>query len=53
MQNRMDALYERYLAASKKYVEMESANKDCIGILVSGSMKYGKIDKNLRILPYK
>ncbi len=42
----MKELEERYIEASKEYVENEKFNEDVIGIIVSGSLKYSTIDKN-------
>ncbi|PHN02553.1 nucleotidyltransferase domain-containing protein [Flavilitoribacter nigricans] len=42
----MKTLLEKYIEASQQYVEKEKLNKDAIGIVVSGSMKYATIDKN-------
>lgn len=42
----MSELLEKYIDASKEYVEKEKFNEEVIGIVVSGSMKYSDIDKN-------
>ncbi|MFZ1791019.1 MAG: nucleotidyltransferase domain-containing protein [Saprospiraceae bacterium] len=42
----MEELIDKYSYASKTYIDQEIMNEEVIGIIVSGSLKYGKIDKN-------
>ena len=42
----MEALRKKYLEAADAYIEKEKQNPDVIGIVVSGSLTNGTIDKN-------